>query len=35
VERAENLARIIEVNETSARDRTGNQNWLSIVRSRL
>ncbi|HEV8030540.1 MAG TPA: alpha-E domain-containing protein [Stellaceae bacterium] len=31
VERAENLARIIEVNETSARDRTGNQNWLSIV----
>lgn len=31
IERAENLARILEVNETSARDRTGNQNWLSII----
>jgi uncharacterized alpha-E superfamily protein len=31
IERAENLARILEVNETSARDRTGSQNWLSII----
>jgi uncharacterized alpha-E superfamily protein len=31
VERAENLARIIEVNETHARDRVGAHNWLSIV----
>jgi len=31
VERAENLARILEVNETHARDRGGAQNWLSIV----
>jgi len=31
VERAENLARILEVNETHARDRNGSQNWLSIV----
>jgi uncharacterized alpha-E superfamily protein len=31
VERAENLARILEVNETHARDRRGSQDWLSIV----
>ena len=31
VERAENLARILEVNETFARDRDGVRNWLSIV----
>jgi uncharacterized alpha-E superfamily protein len=31
VERAENLARILEVNETHARDRSGAQDWLSIV----
>jgi uncharacterized alpha-E superfamily protein len=31
VERAENLARILEVNETYGRDRSGAQNWLSIV----
>jgi uncharacterized alpha-E superfamily protein len=31
VERAENLARILEVNETHARDRHGGRNWLSIV----
>ena len=31
VERAENLARILDVNDTFARDRTGGQNWLSIV----
>jgi len=31
VERAENLARIIEVNETFARDRRGASNWYSIV----
>jgi uncharacterized alpha-E superfamily protein len=31
VERAEDLARILEVNETHARDRGGAQNWLSIV----
>jgi uncharacterized alpha-E superfamily protein len=31
VERAENLARIIEVNETFSRDRSGSHNWLSIV----
>ena len=31
VERAENLARILDVNETFSRDRTGGQNWLSIV----
>ena len=31
VERAENLARILEVNETFSRDRRGLQNWLSIV----
>lgn len=31
VERAENLARILEVNETFSRDRSGSRNWLSIV----
>ena len=31
VERAENLARILDVNDTFARDRAGGQNWLSIV----
>lgn len=31
VERAENLARILDVNETFARDRTGVQDWLPIV----
>jgi uncharacterized alpha-E superfamily protein len=31
VERAENLARILEVNETHVRDRSGTQDWLSIV----
>lgn len=31
VERAENLARILEVNETYARDRGGVSDWLSIV----
>jgi uncharacterized alpha-E superfamily protein len=31
VERAENLARIIEVQETYARDRSGTQDWSSIV----
>jgi uncharacterized alpha-E superfamily protein len=31
VERAENLARILEVNEIYGRDRSGVQNWLSIV----
>jgi uncharacterized alpha-E superfamily protein len=31
VERAENLARVIEVNDTHARDRMGGHNWLSIV----
>ncbi len=31
VERAENLARILEVNDTFSRDRAGGQNWLSIV----
>jgi uncharacterized alpha-E superfamily protein len=31
VERAENLARILDVNETFSRDRMGGQNWLSIV----
>ncbi len=31
VERAENLARILEVNETFSRDSHGSQNWLSIV----
>ena len=31
VERAENLARILDVNETFSRDDRGGQNWLSIV----
>lgn len=31
VERAENLARILDVNETFSRDSSGAQNWLSIV----
>ena len=31
VERAENLARILDVNETYGRDRSGTQDWLSIV----
>jgi len=31
VERAEDLARILEVNETYSRDRGGAKNWLSIV----
>ena len=31
MERAENLARILDVNETFSRDSRGSQNWLSIV----
>ncbi|MDE2581991.1 MAG: alpha-E domain-containing protein [Rhodospirillales bacterium] len=31
VERTENLARILDVNDTFSRDRAGGQNWLSIV----
>lgn len=31
VERAENLARILDVNATFARDRSGGQNWLPVV----
>ena len=31
VERAENLARILDVNETFSRDSRGGQNWLSIL----
>jgi uncharacterized alpha-E superfamily protein len=31
VERAENLARILDVNETFSRDTRGGQNWRSIV----
>ena len=31
VERVENLARILDVNETFSRDSHGDQNWLSIV----
>ncbi|MGB0682934.1 MAG: alpha-E domain-containing protein [Magnetovibrionaceae bacterium] len=31
MERAENLARILDVNETFARDSKGEQNWLPIV----
>jgi uncharacterized alpha-E superfamily protein len=31
VERAENLARILDVNETFSRDSAGGQNWHSIV----
>ena len=31
IERAENLARILDVNETFSRDSRGGQNWRSIV----
>jgi uncharacterized alpha-E superfamily protein len=31
VERAENLARILDVNETFSRDSSGGQNWRSII----
>lgn len=31
IERVENLARILDVNETFSRDSRGTQNWLSIV----
>jgi uncharacterized alpha-E superfamily protein len=31
VERAENLARILDVNETFSRDSRGNQNWHSVL----
>lgn len=31
VERAENLARILDVNETFLRDSQGGQNWLSVL----
>ena len=31
VERAENLARILDVNETFSRDSRGGQNWRSII----
>jgi uncharacterized alpha-E superfamily protein len=31
MERSENLARILDVNETFSRDARGSQNWLSIV----
>jgi uncharacterized alpha-E superfamily protein len=31
IERTENLARILDVNETFSRDSRGGQNWLSIV----
>ena len=31
MERAENLARILDVNESFARDRSGVQAWLPIV----
>ena len=31
VERAENLARILDVNETYAQDSRGEQDWLPIV----
>jgi len=31
VERAENLARILDVNETFSRDSRGGQNWRSIL----
>jgi len=31
VERAEDLARILDINETFSRDARGSQNWLSIV----
>ncbi len=32
MERAENLARLLEVNEVFARDRSGSRNWESILR---
>src|SRR4028119_1053225 len=31
VERAENLARILDVNETFSRDSRGGQNWMSVL----
>ena len=31
IERAENLARILDVNETFSRDSRGGQNWLSVL----
>ena len=31
VERAENLARILEVHETYARDKRGGRDWYTIV----
>ena len=31
IERADNLSRILEVNETFSHDRRGAENWLSIV----
>ncbi len=31
IERAENLARILDVNETFSRDSRGSQNWLSVL----
>lgn len=31
VERAENLARVLDVNETFSRDSRGTQNWLSVL----
>ena len=31
IERAENLARILDVNETFARDEHGGRNWLSVI----
>jgi len=31
IERAENLARILDVNETFSRGRSAAQSWLSIV----
>ena len=31
IERAENLARILDVNETFSRDSRGWQNWQSIL----
>ena len=31
IERAENVARILDVNESFSRDATGNQNWQSTL----
>lgn len=31
MERVENLARILDVNETFARDRRGSHEWLPVV----